>query len=411
MTDSITGIESLDIVIARQPIYDQRMGVIGYELLYRHADADHAEIDDRDLASSSVIIGSFLHIGIDTLVGSALAFINVPRRFIIDESLSPFFEGQSVLEIQNDVEPDSEVLKGLKRLKDLGHKISLDDFSDCQGRQPLLEMADYVKLDVRRHTPEQLHAQLAVLRHYAVGAIAEKVETQELHALCKAMGFDYFQGFFYCRPNTVTQHSFPPNQSVALRLIQQLQDPDVDLKRLERILAQDVVMTYKLLRYVNSAAFARRREIESLRDAITLIGTNRIRDWAYLILMGRVASGKPSELIVTSLIRARMCERLAEGFHPEIQHQMFVVGLFSLIDALLDSDMLTLLDHLGLSMPIKLALLDGEGAQGELLKQVVHYEQGQWDALAVGDIPREDYLRAYLEALKWADETLKLLSD
>jgi c-di-GMP phosphodiesterase len=411
MTDSRNDSEALDIYIARQPILDQRLGVIGYELLYRHANTEHARIDDEDLASSAVILGSFMHIGIDTLVGSALAFVNLSRRFIVDESLLPFFEGQVVLEIREDLEPDEQLLAGLRRLKKLGHQVSLDDFTDRPNRQPLLELADYVKLDVLTQDPARLRKLLGMLRSHAVGVVAKNVETQELHERCQALGFDYFQGFFYCRPKTVAQHGMPPNQAVVLRLIQQLEDPDSDVRDLERVLAQEVTMTYKLLRYVNSAAFARRREIDSLRDAITLIGIDRIRNWAYLILMGQVANGKPSALIVTCMIRARMCERLAERFHPEIRHQMFVVGLFSLIDALMDSDMPTLLDNLGLSLPIKLALLEGEGIQGALLRQVIEYEQGRWEGLADSQIPRDDYLRAYLEALQWSNETMGIVSE
>lgn len=398
-----------NIYVARQPIYDRDMGLIGYELLYRHANVDYARIDDADGASAAVINGSFLQIGIDTLVGSALAFVNLPRQFIVDPALSPFFDGQLVLEVLEDVAPDPEVLAGLMRLKGLGHQISLDDFEYRPELVPLLELADYVKLDVLQHAPDQLGERLARLRRYAVGVVAEKVETQELHRLCMDLGFDYFQGFFYCRPKTVRQPTLSSNATVVLRLMQQLQDPNVDLREVERVLAQDAALAYKLLRYVNSAAFSRRREIESLRDALVLVGLDRIRDWASLILMGRVATGKPRELIVTGLLRAYMCEWLAERFWPEIARQMFIVGLFSIIDALLDSDMLTLLDNLCLSLPIKLALLDGEGPQGELLGRVIAYQEGNWERLQGDIIPCEAYVTAYLKALQRTEEGMSLL--
>ncbi|WP_200328604.1 EAL and HDOD domain-containing protein [Thiocystis violacea] len=411
IASSRRGDDEQEFFVARQPIYDRGMGLIGYELLYRHANVDYARIHDADLASASVISGSFFQIGIDTLVGSALAFVNIPRRFIVEPSLLPFFEGQLVLEILEDVEPDAEVLDGLRRLKELGHKISLDDFTLGPDREPLLALADYVKLDVLRHDPDQLREQLDHLRAYDVGVVAEKVETQEMHSLCLSLGFDYVQGFFYCRPKTVKQRALSANAAVVLRLVHQLQDPDIDLGEVERILAQDVALAYRLLRYVNSAAFAQRREVESLRDALVVVGLDRMRDWASLILMGRVAIGKPDELVVTGMLRARMCECLAKRFLPEIHHQMFVVGLFSIIDALLDSDMLTLLDDLCLSLPIKLALLDGEGPQGALLQQVIAYQQGDWDGLTECTIPYDAYPSAYLEAIKWSDEAMQRLVD
>ncbi|MBK5963580.1 hypothetical protein CCR95_05610 [Thiocystis minor] len=411
MTDLRDSIDTQDFLIARQPIYDHDMGVVGYELRYRHACAERARIEDMDLASLSVILASFLHIGLDTLVGSALAFVRMTRRLVVDESLSPFFEGQVVLELPDDVEPDEQVIAGLTRLKEAGHKLSFGNLADRPNAGTLLAMADYIKLDVLNHDPDWLRRRIDLAHAYGARAVAAKVETQALHEGCKALGFDYFQGFFYCRPKTIEQRSLASNQAVVLRLIQQLEDPDVELRDLERVLAQDVVLTYKLLRYVNSATFARRREIESLREALTLIGLKRIRDWARLILMGQVANGKPRELIVTGMIRARMCERLAERFLPEIQHQMFIVGLLSILDALLDSEMPDLLDHLSLSLPIKLALLDREGPQGELLQQVIEYEQGHWEALDHGGIPTDEYARTYLETLKWCDEVMKVLSD
>ncbi|NEV65090.1 EAL and HDOD domain-containing protein [Thiorhodococcus minor] len=409
MTPSPDRSDHQEIFVARQPIYDREMGLVGYELLYRHANVDYAHIEDAELASSAVISGSFLQIGIDTLVGSALAFVNVPRRFIVDPSLAPFFEGQVVVEILEDVEPDAEVIAGLKRLKALGHKISLDDFEYRPGCEPLLQLADYIKLDVLRHSPDQLREQLDWLRDYDAALVAEKVETQGLHALCMDMGFDYFQGFFYCRPKTVCHRAIGANQAVVLRLLQQLQDPEVDLREVERVLAQDVGLAYRLLRYVNSAAFARRREIESLREALVLVGLDRVRDWVSLILMGRMATGKPTELMLAGMVRAYMCEWLAKRYWPDIQGQMFVVGLFSIIDALLDGDMMTLLDDLCLSIPIKLALLDGEGPQGELLGQVIAYQQGDWDRIGECAIPGEAYVEAYVEALKWTDDAMQLL--
>lgn len=397
------------LFIARQPIYDRDKGVLGYELLYRSSLLNRANITDADQASCETILNSFMHIGIDNIVGSALAFINLPREFIVNDTLMPAFKEQAVLEILEDIEPDDEVIKGIKRFKQAGYQIALDDFVFRDELVPLLELADYIKLDVIELSKSQLQQQLMYLEPYKAKVVAEKVETHELYEFCYGLGMDYFQGFFFCHPEMLQQKSLPSNKLVVLNLINKLNDPDITSEALENLLIQDITLSYKLLRYINSAAFSLRREVDSIKDAIVLLGIKNLREWVSLIMMSRVLDSKPTELIVTGMIRGKMLELLAEKMQPEIRHQMFIIGLFSVLDALMDQPMIELLDTVILSTPIKLALLDKAGPQGELYQYVLQYEQCDWDEINQLGERRELFIQSYLEAVHWADQSMKSL--
>ena len=399
-----------NIFVARQPIFDKANQLIGYELLYRAGDTDVAEFSDGDLASSEVILNSFVNIGLDSLVGSAEAFINITEEFILNSSLTPMFENQTVLEILEHIKPTKEVVAGVKRLKEQGYKIALDDFKFSPEYDGLLLLANYVKLDVIQLSTTEIVQQIKLLEPYDVKLVAEKVETPEMYAFCKELEFDYFQGFHFCKPQLVKKKNVPANKLVVLNIFKKLESPDFKLDEVEKAIAQDAVLTYKLLRYVNSAAFAQRKEIESIREAILLLGGDTIKKWVTLILMTQLTEGKPQALLITALVRARMCELVASSIGKN-NEQMFMIGLLSLLDALMDMEMVDLLDELTLSAAIKYALLDYEGENGEILWNVILYEQGQWNELVKLDVDAKSYFSCYIEAVKWADKTIESLTD
>ncbi|MCW8955772.1 MAG: HDOD domain-containing protein [Gammaproteobacteria bacterium] len=398
-----------ELYIARQPIYDSQLHVIGYELLYRSGDMDQAIFDDADQASCETIMNAFMHIGIDTLIGSTLAFINLPTQFITNAALTPMLRGQCVLEILEHVKPTEDVIQGIKRLKSEGYKIALDDFEFQDKYTPLLQLADYIKLEVNTRTEDELAEHLRIVSTYSAKIIAEKVETQEIYNICKNLGFKYFQGFFFCRPQLVKHKHIPANKLVVLNLLSKLQNPDLDYEEFESILAQDITLTYKLMRYINSASFPFRREVDSIKDAVILIGIKNMKDWVTLIMISKISEDKPNELIVTAMIRGKMCELLAAKYHPEIQHQMFLVGLFSVLDALMDTPMIDLLDCIILSVPIKMALLDKAGPHGEIYQQVLLYEHSSWDKLNSNGFDKHDLITDYLDAVHWADTHIQAL--
>jgi len=396
-----------NLFIARQAIYDNHNAVMGYELLYRSSEVNKAIFKDGNQASCETIINSFMNIGIDNLVGSSLAFINLPHDFIVNETLTPMFEEQSVLEILEGIKPDEEIIDGIKRLKNQGYKIALDDFIFKEELIPLMQLADFIKLEVNNKSREEIQQQLAYLKKYDAEIIAEKVETLNIYKICVDLGFKLMQGYYFSHPQIVKQKSVPTNKSVAMRLMQELQDPDIDYTKLETILSQDVTLSYKLLRYINSAEFSLRREVDSLKDAVVLLGIKNVKNWVSLLLMSKALGDKSNELIVIAMVRAKMCEILADKFNPEIKPQMFIIGLFSVLDILMDTPMIELLDTIILSGSIKLALLDKSGEHGEIYNQVLLYEDHQWDELIESThIDASEFSKAYIEAVSWTDNSL-----
>lgn len=399
-----------DIFIARQPIYDKGHQLIGYELLYRAGDTTIAEFSDGKLASSQVILNSFLNIGFDGLIGSTQAFINITEDFILDEALTPMYDKQIVLEVLEDITPSAKVVAGVKRLKKKGYKIALDDFQYSPEYDDLLLLADFVKIDVIKLTTEEIVRELNKLKMFDVKVVAEKVETPEMYAFCKEVEFDCFQGFHFCKPQLINLKNIPANKLVVLNLLKLLHKPEYDFSEIEKAIAQDAVLTYKLLRYVNSAAFSQRQEIDSIKEALALVGGDTIKKWITLILTMQLAEGKPQALLITALVRAKMCELLEEASDNN-NGEMFTIGLFSLLDALMNVSLDELLDDLTLSMEVKFAILDHQGEKGGLLENVICYEQGQWCYLTEQGIDAEVYFSCYMEAVKWTDATIESLHE
>ena len=285
-----------NIFVARQPIYNRRNDLAGYELLYRSGEVDVAEFEDGDRASSEVILNSFMNIGMDNLVGSTFAFINVTEEFILNESLSAMFETQTILEILEHIKPTGQIVAGIKRLKKQGYKIALDDFIYSPDFDVFLELADFVKIDVVAMTKAEIINQLECIKKYNLRLIAEKVETHEMYNNCVELGFDYFQGYYCCHPQLVSKKNNRANKLVVLSILKKLEDENADIHEVANAIALDATLTYKLLRYVNSASFAQRKEIESIREALLLIGNDVVKKWSRLILMTQLAEGKPQSL-------------------------------------------------------------------------------------------------------------------
>lgn len=399
-----------NVFVGRQPIYDRNKQVVAYELLYRSdQSASEAGVTCGDSATAEVIINTFLELGLESLVGNHTAFINLTRSFITGERPLPFSNKQVVLEVLEDIAVDTAVVKGLTALVLRGYTIALDDFIYRPELEPLIKLAKIIKIDVLNMSSQQIAEQVARLRPFKAKLLAEKVESYEVLSTCHDLGFDYFQGYFFCKPNIVAGRALSANRLVILNLLAKLQNPEIDIKELEALIVQDVALTYRLLRYINSAFFGLRREVESVQRALVYIGIKAIRNWVSLLLMSRI-DDKPQELINVALIRARMCEQLARHMQLEGEEQYFTIGLLSVIDAMMDQPMEKLLDAIPLATHIKDALLSGEGKGGLILTSVIHYIEGNWTALEGSPIEPDTLRNTYLEALAWADEGLKALA-
>lgn len=399
----------IDIYVARQPIYNSALEVIGYELLFRDTDSSQANISDGTLATSRLIIDSFMSIGVENIVGSQPAFINLTADFFIDEKPIPLNREQVVLEVPLAALKHAAVLHGVQQLAGAGYDISLDDYVYSDETAPMLEFARYVKIDMTGNDRQSLAMQYKQCARHDVQVMVKKVETQEELEWCREIGFDGYQGYFFCRPDNIKGRSAGSDRSVVLNLIARLSDPEAKMEVLADVLSQDVGLSYKLLRYINCASFSFRREIDTLRDALIMIGTEMVKKWAILLLITNYNEERPQELAVVAMIRAHMCEQIAQRLRGANPAQAFTVGLFSTLDAVMATPMIELLDTIALTSQIKFALLDHEGVLGGVLQQVLLYERGVWDELDTTTLSASDYAECYVAAVKWANQTRQLL--
>ena len=397
-----------NIFVGRQPIFDRESNLYAYELLFRDGSQNSAGVLDGDQATSQVIINVFLEIGLERIVGPHRAFINFTRRFFVERESLPLPVDRVVLEVLEDVPPDAEVLAGLRAYVRDGYLVALDDFVFDESLRPLIELAHIIKIDLMALSRGELEEHVRLLRAYDVKLLAEKVETEEEFEYCKQLGFDYFQGYFLSRPNIVQGTQLPPNRLGLLQLLAKLQDPATEVSDLEEIISHDVTLSYKLLRYLNSAFFALPREVESLRAAVIYLGTQTIQQWASLLLLARLDE-RPCELMSQSLQRAKMCETLAKLAGRPRADSYFTVGLFSLLDALMRVPIQEIVEALHLTSEVRDALLRFEGPYGGALASVIAYEQGYYQDAQFLDLTPAQMTEAFLEAVGWESQATTLL--
>ena len=394
--------------LGRQPIFDASLNVMAYELLYRDGDVAGSTLIDGDRATSDVLINSFLEMGLSRVVGDHQAFINFTRSFLLNHDGLPPPSKQLVLEVLEDIAVDQELIDNVGELRRRGYIIALDDFIFREDLRPLVELANIIKIDLRALSRDDVADHLAILRKYPVKLLAEKVETPEEFDWCKAQGFDMFQGFFLCRPRVLRGRRLPANRVNTMRLLAKLQDPAVDVKDLEALVGEDVTMSYRLLRYINSAAFSLRKKIESIRHAIIYLGMREIKQWANMVALSTI-DDKPSELMVTCLVRAKMCELFAEVLGQGNKGTAFVVGMFSLLDAMMDVPLEELLESMPLADEITGALLHGTGPFADILSNTLAYERGDWEAINCPELSDSTIADLYIQAVEWANVTVKTL--
>jgi len=289
-----------------------------------------------------------------------------------------------------------------------GYKLSVEGRTQDESMLPLFDLADVVKLDLQLLDPGTLREQVTQMAARGVKLIAEKVETHEEFDFCQELGFDLYQGYFFCKPREVTERGIQVNDMARLQLVAELQGPDVEFGSLQEIISRDVGLSYNLLRFVNSAFFSLPRRVESLRDALVLLGLNNVRRWSTLMALAS-SQDKPHELLVTGLVRGRMCELVGEAAGDRDKETYFTVGLFSVVDALMDTSMIEVLRSLPLSQDIIGALLNYDGPKGQALHAVLAYERGDFDEL--GAMPADSSpAELYANAVAWATDASSGLS-
>ncbi|MCU1339398.1 MAG: diguanylate phosphodiesterase [Bryobacterales bacterium] len=403
--------ESVEVFVARQPIFDRNRKVWGYELLFRSsASAMHFDGSDASSATRQVISNSMLSIGFDKLLRGKQACINFGRDMLLHEWYSTLPKECTVIELTEDIEPDPEVLAAVSRMRKEGYRIALDDFRPGPRMDSLIDLANMIKLEM--HTPKpQQEVMLRDFQARGIRMLSEKVETDSDFRWALRAGYDYFQGNFFARPVVMQGTQIPALKLHCLRMIQEAHRPELDFTRLAALISQDVALSYKLMRYANSAHFGRQSRVHSIHRALVVLGEYGIRKWISIAALPAIAEEKPGELITQSLVRGRFCELLAQATGEGVEDQAFLVGLFSLLDALLDRPLEDALDELGLAARLD-SVLRGQAPEECVLNTIYNlvrrYEMADWDEVErlAGRLgtPAELVGAAYREALPWADE-------
>ncbi len=397
----------MEIYVARQPIFDKNKKIYGYELLFRDGMTNAFPDIDGDTATSKLLSDTFFNIGIKQISGKNISFINFTENLLINKIPSLFPKESIMVEILEDVEAKEDVVKACRELSEKGYLFALDDFIYNSDLQPLIDLASVIKFDFILTPINEIQEILDKLVFPHLNFLAEKIETYDEFSNALEMGFSYFQGYFFSKPEILTSSEIAPSKISLLQIINEINRKDFSFDRLEKFISSDVSISYKLLRYINSAYFKRLQEITSIKHALVFLGERETKQFISLVAIAGLSSDKPDELIRSSIIRARLCELIGKECNFPDTSELFLLGLLSHIDAMLDKGMGKIMEDLPISKKIKIALIDGEGELSDYIKLVSCYETGDWEccSLLTGKIgiAEEKLPQYYMDAIGWAD--------
>jgi len=395
--------------IARQPIVNSGHNIIAYELLFRHAaHAQSARVTSDVDAGITVIANALCNMGTEWLLKGKQAFINMEIPMLMSSFSSLLPKDNVVIEVLETVQVTDEILARLQELKQEGYRFALDDFHYHPDSEPLLPYADYVKLDVLAHSPEDLARMVKAVRCYPVKLVAEKVETLEQFNHCRELGFDFFQGYYFAHPETLVERVINPVHTTVLQLMEKVRQ-GADVKDLEALFKKDVALTFKLMRYINSAGFGLSCEVQSIRHAVSILGMQPLYRWLTLLLVTAGSNATSPALARTAITRGRLCELLGKSELPRgDQDNLFIVGVFSLLPAMLEMTMEQVLERIVIPEKIADALMDRSGLYGPFLSLAEAVESG--DASRLDDLTLSLMLspdqvsQAHLQSLAWVEQ-------
>jgi c-di-GMP-related signal transduction protein len=400
--------KTMNRYLARQPILDTDQSLFAYEILSRFGPENYCRVEARADSHTTAMDELFL-MGLKRITHGRPAFLNCTREFLFGDYLEMLPKEFVVGEIIDTVEPDEGVLAACHRLKEKGYRLALDDYEDRPEVQPFLEVVDFIKVDFLTTPAEKLKRLAGKFRNWGIPLIAEKVETQEQFENGVEMGYEYFQGCFFCRPQMVSRKSVPANRAMYLRLLQAANRPQLDRTEIAGLMKQDASLNYRLLRYLNSPAFPLLNEVHSIPHALSLLGERATRRWVSLVCVAEMGEGKSEELVKMPLLRARFCELLGEaaGMTGET-NDLFLLGLLSMMDILLEMPMAEVLADLPVNEELKKALLGRSGRYARVLEAALIYETGTWNqltesALALG-VHENAIPELHLRAVEWAGQ-------
>lgn len=398
----------MDFLIARQPIFNSNQKLFAYELLFRGTEGHHIDQLEGDRATTSLLSATFLTEGIDRISGFKPCFINFTTELLLKNIPASFPTSKIVIEILEDVKPSPEIVSVCRELSQQGYTIALDDFVYARTLEPLIELADIIKIDIIATPLDTIRRTLYNLsRHKKIKLLAEKVETRQEFEQAMKMGFTYFQGFFFSQPEILTIKELTTAKINLLQLLAEVTSKNTSFSRLDQIISRDVAISYKLLRFLNSAWFYRLEKVKSINQAIAYLGERELKHFLMLMIISEMTTNKPQELVRLAIVRAKFCELLAtaSGRFGK-QNNLFLLGLFSLLDVMLDTPLDYLLEELPIDDLIKQALTKQSGPLRPYLDAVITHERREAgecvQALEKIGVAIKDVNELYLQSLEFA---------
>jgi len=396
-----------DVMVARQPIYNNRMGVFGYELLFRSTGSTSAALKPTE-ATAQVLATTILNFGLDELVLRRKAVINVTRAFLDIMSDIQLPTEQVILDIPDNITVTDSLVTKLKELRDMGYGVSVGGLANLKELRLLLPYANIFRIDVTQVNISQLGALTKFLRkHSHLSLQALKIETMEEYRFYCDRGFDYLQGYFLSKPREYVSRDLPANKVTILQLLASVHRPDTATGELEEQITRDVSLSYKLLKLINAPFFGVARKVDSIKHAIVLLGREEIRKWISLLALGGLTN-EPVATMEVAILRAKLCELLASKAGMP-RDSYFTVGMFSALDMLMQQPIETILAKLPLNDSVKDAILNHEGPMGQALECTLAVENADWSAMVFETLGRDDLLDAYKEAIQWTESVIKTI--
>lgn len=370
----------MEIFVARQPVFTAKEKIFGYELLFRLSLENSFPNIDGSTATSGVLANTFFSFELDDILSGKPGLVNFTRDLLIKRTPLLFPKEHIIIEVLEDIEPEPEVIQALQEFKRQGFRIALDDFVYDKKFDEMIALSNIIKFDIMATPLDSLGPIVESLKSGPpITLLAEKVETHEEFKQAKEMGFGLFQGYFFSKPEILSKKDISANQITKLKLVSAAGQQDPDLAAIESLIKQDVSVSFKLLKFINSAYFQRPNPVDTIKDAMMFLGIDELKKFISVVVVSDLNPGKPNELIRSSIVRARMCEQCGTMLKTHFStEELFTLGLFSSMDAIMDIPMDEILTSISLSSKIKDALLGKNRQFSQLQTLVTSVEQGQW---------------------------------
>lgn len=402
----------MDIFVARQPIFNRKNEVVAYELLFRNGQNNFYNNANGDEATLKVIANTFYTFDFKDITDNKKAFINFTEELIKKEIATILPKEYVVIEILENIEPNDEIVDACKRLKKRGFILALDDFVFHTKYIKLIELADIIKIDFRITTGGERKKVFELKKiNNKIKFLAEKVENKDEYDEALKLGYSYFQGYYFSKPIVLSRKNIPTNKDTAIKILKLINKDDFDFNKLEELIIKDLGLSYKIIKLINSSAYCLKNEVRSIRYAIALLGRKEIIKWLYVVLLNDLKENNTDELIKVSLQRAKLCELICNmSEYKNNVYSAYMVGLFSVMDAILNCSIEVILKELYIDDEIKEGLIEKDNFLNKILKLAINYEKGQWEnvefytkEIGVND---NKLTEAYIDAIKWADDVV-----